>query len=259
MSYIEVDVRGSILLIKVNRAEKYNALTVEMYHDIARAYYQLEHDNNLCVAVFYAEGEHFSAGLELTDWLEPLKSGGLPPLPERTIDPFALSGPSLSKPVIMAVQGYSYTWVVEMMLNTDIRVASENARFAQLEVQRGLFACGGATIRLQNEMGWANAQRYLLTGDEWSAADAYRMGMIQEICEPGKQLECALALAQKIAKAAPLAVRGSLTSSKLARQEGEASAIKQLFPSLKPVIESEDMNEGVQSFIERRDAVFVGR
>lgn len=259
MSYIEVEVKGAILMIKVNRPEKMNALTVDMYHEIAKAYYRLEHDEQLRVAVFYAEGDNFSAGLELTDWIAPFSKGSLPSLPEQAIDPFALSGPRLTKPVIMAVQGYSYTWVVEMMLNTDIRVAADNARFAQLEVQRGLFACGGATIRLQREIGWANAQRYLLTGDEWSAEEAYRMGMIQELCAPGEQLAKALELAEKISKAAPLAVRGSLMSSRKARLEGEEAAAQNLFPSLQTVMQSEDMKEGIQSFIERRDAVFVGR
>ena len=259
MSHVQVEAKGAILMIKVSRPEKMNALTVDMYYDIARAYYRLEHDDDLRVAVFYAEGDNFSAGLELTDWIEPFKRGSLPPLPSDSIDPFSLSGPRLSKPVIMAVQGYSYTWVVEMMLNTDIRIAADNARFAQLEVQRGLFACGGATIRLQREVGWANAQRYLLTGDEWTAQEAYRMGMIQEVCQVGEQFEKAMSLAEKVAKAAPLAVKGSLNSSRIARLEGEGAAIDQLFPSLKTIMETEDMKEGIQSFIERRDAVFVGR
>ena len=158
----------------------------------------------------------------------------------------------------MAVQGFCYTCGVEMMLNTDVRVAAKNTRFAQLEVQRGLYACGGATIRLQRELGWANAQRYLLTGDEWSAEDAYRMGMIQELCEPGEQYEKAFTIATRIANAAPLGVQGSLKSSQIARDEGEVAAIDRLFKDIVPVMTSEDMKEGIQSFIERRPAKFKG-
>jgi enoyl-CoA hydratase/carnithine racemase len=90
-----------------------------------------------------------------------------------------------------------------MMLNTDIRVAAKGTRFAQLEVKRGIFACGGATIRLQREIGWGNAQRYLLTGDEWTAEQAYQWGLIQELVEPGEQFNKAMEIAEKIAKAAP--------------------------------------------------------
>lgn len=255
---INVEKDGHILKISMARPEKYNAFTVEMYHQIALAYGQLNDDPELRVGLFYGEGDHFTSGLELTDWAKTLSAGSLPPLPTGAIDPFGLSGPKLSKPIVMAVQGYCYTCGVEMMLNTDIRIAANNTRFSQLEVQRGLYACGGATIRLQRELGWANAQRYLLTGDEWSAQEAFRMGMIQELCEPGEQFNKALEIAERIANAAPLGVQGSLRSSQIARDEGELAAIDRLFTDLVPVMASDDMKEGIQSFIERRPAKFKG-
>lgn len=255
---INVEKDGHILKISMARPEKYNAFTVEMYHQIALAYGQLNNDPELRVGLFYGEGDHFTSGLELTDWAKTLSAGSLPPLPTGAIDPFGLSGPKLSKPIVMAVQGYCYTCGVEMMLNTDIRIAANNTRFSQLEVQRGLYACGGATIRLQRELGWANAQRYLLTGDEWSAQEAFRMGMIQELCEPGEQFNKALEIAERIANAAPLGVQGSLRSSQIARDEGELAAIDRLFTDLVPVMASDDMKEGIQSFIERRPAKFKG-
>jgi len=258
MSLIRVEADGPILKIIMNRPEKYNALTVDMYHDIAKAYGLLHRDDKLRVGVFYGEGEHFTAGLELTDWSKTFSAGALLPLPEGAIDPFGLYGPKLSKPIVMAVQGFCYTCGVEMMLNTDIRVAAKNTRFAQLEVQRGLYACGGATIRLQREIGWANAQRYLMTGDEWLAEDAYRMGLVQELCDTGDQLKVAMNIAKRIAKAAPLAVKGSLRSSQIARDAGETTAIDLLFKELKPIMASEDIKEGIQSFVERREAIFKG-
>ena len=256
---IKIEKEGHILKIAMARPEKYNAFTVEMYHQIALAYGQLNDDPELRVGLFYGEGDHFTSGLELTDWAETLSSGKLPDLQTGAIDPFGLTGPKLTKPIVMAVQGFCYTCGVEMMLNTDIRVAANNTRFAQLEVKRGLYACGGATMRLQRELGWANAQRYLLTGDEWSAEDAYRMGMIQELCEPGEQYEKAISIAMSISNAAPLGVQGSLKSSQIARDEGEQAAINRLFKDLVPVMASEDMKEGIQSFVERRPAVFKGR
>ena len=256
---INIEKDGAILKIMMDRPEKYNALTVDMYHQIALAYGELDRDPVLRVGLFYAEGEHFTAGLELTDWQATFSAGELPTIPEGALDPFGLSGSKLSKPMIMAVQGFCYTCGVEMMLNTDIRVAASNTRFAQLEVQRGLYACGGATIRLQRELGWANAQRYLLTGDEWSAQEAYRMGMIQELCEPGKQYEKAMGIAKRVAEAAPLGVQGSLKSSQIARDQGEQAAIDRLFKDLQLVMASEDIKEGIQSFLERRQAKFTGR
>ena len=259
MSFVRVEKEGRILKIILARPEKMNAMTVSMYHDLASAYGQLHADPELWVGLVYGEGEHFTSGLELTDWTETFSSGALPLLSEGMIDPFNLSGPKLSKPLVMAVQGYCYTCGVEMLLNTDIRVAATSTRFAQLEVLRGFFPCGGATIRLQKEIGWANAQRYLMTGDKWSAEDAYRMGMIQELCEPGEQVNQAMKIAQRIAQAAPLGVQGSLNSSKIARDQGEEIAISRLFVDLEPVMKSEDVKEGVRSFVERRTANYVGR
>ncbi|KAA1176239.1 crotonase/enoyl-CoA hydratase family protein [Marinobacter salinexigens] len=259
MSLVNVTKKGHILLIGLNRPDKMNAMNRAMYHEIASAYYQLEQDDELRVGLMYAEGDHFTSGLQLDDWAGVFANGkGIEP-GEGELDPFHITGPGLSKPVVFAAQGICFTCGVEMMLNTDIRVAAKGTRFAQLEVKRGIFACGGATIRLPREIGWGNAQRYLLTGDEWTAEQAHKWGLIQELVEPGEQFAVAYSIAEKIAKAAPLGVRGSLKSSKISVSEGQEAAKQQLFPELQPVMSSDDVKEGIQSFLERRDAAFKGR
>ena len=259
MPLVNVEKQGHILKIGLNRPEKMNAMNRAMYHEIAAAYYQLQNDPELRVAVMYAEGDHFTSGLQLDDWAGVFANGkGIEP-GEGELDPFDITGDSLTKPVVFATQGICFTCGVEMMLNTDIRVAAKGTRFAQLEVKRGIFACGGATIRLQREIGWGNAQRYLLTGDEWTAEQAYQWGLIQELVEPGEQLNKAMEIAEKIARAAPLGVQGSLKSSKIAVSEGQEAAKERLFPELRPVMASEDVKEGIQSFLERREAVFQGK
>jgi len=259
MSLVNVEKQGHILKIALNRPEKMNAMNRAMYHEIAAAYFQLQNDPELRVAVVYAEGDHFTSGLQLDDWAGVFANGkGIEP-GEGEFDPFDITGDSLTKPVVFAAQGICFTCGVEMMLNTDIRVAAKGTRFAQLEVKRGIFACGGATIRLQREIGWGNAQRYLLTGDEWTAEQAYQWGLIQELVEPGEQFDKAMEIAEKIAKAAPLGVQGSLKSSKIAVSEGQEVAKERLFPELRPVMASEDVKEGIQSFLERREAVFQGK
>lgn len=259
MSLVNVEKQGHILLIGLNRPEKMNAMNRAMYHEIAAAYYQLQNDPELRVAVMYAKGDHFTSGLQLDDWAGVFANGnGIEP-GEGELDPFDIAGDSLTKPVVFAAQGICYTCGVEMMLNTDIRIAAKGTRFAQLEVKRGIFACGGATIRLQREIGWGNAQRYLLTGDEWTAEQAYQWGLVQELVEPGEPFNKAMEIAEKIAKAAPLGVQGSLKSSKVAVSEGQEAAKQRLFPELRPVMASDDVKEGIQSFLERREAVFKGK
>lgn len=259
MSHIKTTVHGAVLEIRIARPEKLNALSLDMYRDLCLALGRLDRDAELRVGLIVADGKHFSAGIELDQWAPLFAAGEGFPLPEGGIDLFGLAGPRCTKPLVIAVQGYCYTWAVEMLLATDVRVAAEDSRFAMLEVKRGIYPCGGATLRLPRQMGWANAQRYLLTGDSWDAAEAYRSGLIQEVTAPGEQEAAGWRLAEKIAAAAPLGVRAILESARLAQDQGEAAAAERIFDAMPGVMASEDAREGLQSFLERRDAVFKGR
>src|SRR3546814_5632268 len=91
-----------------------------------------------------------------SDWISYVCSSDLK---APSLYPVCLQGPLCRKPIVFAAQGYCYTWGVEIMLNTDVRVVAEDTQFAMLEVKRGIYPCGGATLRLPQQMGWANAQR----------------------------------------------------------------------------------------------------
>ena len=258
MNQVKTSIQGHILDIQIRRSEKFNALSLEMYHQLCRAFAELNDNPQLRVAVLHADGRHFTAGVELDEWSPHFESGKGFPVEEGSIDIFGLVGPRRRKPVIQAVQGYCFTWGVEMMLNTEVRIAADDTQFAMLEVQRGLYPCGGATIRLPRQMGYANAQRYLLTGEPWTATEAYRMGMVQDVVPVGQQYEVAMEVAKSIARAAPLAVEGVMKAVHFAGHHSETEAVEQMFADLVPVMRSEDATEGIQSFIERREAVFKG-
>ncbi len=250
---------GHCLVMIFNRPEKYNAFSPEMFHQLAKAYYRIQTDSNLRCGLLLAEGKNFTAGLELEKWAPIFASGKPPQLASDEIDPFGTQGERLNKPLVIAIQGICYTVGLELLLNTDIRLATEDTRLAQVEVKRGIFPCGGATVRLPEQIGWGNAQRYLMTGDEFSGSEAYRMGLVQQL-EPMENLhKAAVEMVEKISKAAPLGVQASLHSSRTAVLQGEHQAMSTLFKELGPVAQSDDAKEGVQSFLERRDAVFKGR
>jgi enoyl-CoA hydratase len=249
---------GQVLLIGLDRVAKRNAFDRAMLTALAQAYGELDRDQNLRCGVLFAHGEHFTAGLELTQFTDSLGQD-LQTFPAGAIDPLGLTGPRLSKPVVCAVQGICFTIGIELLLATDIRVAASNTRFAQIEIKRGIYPVGGATIRFVREAGWGNAMRYLLTGDEFHADEAWRIGLVQEVVEPEQQLARAEELAQTVAQQAPLGVRATLTSARLAITGGEEEAIRRLAPDLAPILQSEDAQEGLTSFIERRQAHFKGQ
>jgi enoyl-CoA hydratase len=259
MALIEVVQDGPLLVVKLNRPEKLNALTPDMYHAIGKALWRLNRDPALRVAVLHAEGPHFTAGLQLDLWTDAFASGVPFTAAEGELDPFGLTGERHAKPLVVAVQGYCFTWGVEFLLNTEIRIAARDTQFQMLEVRRGIYPCGGATLRLAGEVGWGNAHRVLLTGDRWSAEDAHRWGMVQELVEPGAQFAKAIECARTVAAAAPLGVQGCLKATRTAQDTDRDTAVRQMFRDLVPVMKSEDAAEGVRSFLERRPADFKGR
>ena len=255
---VTVERDGHVLLMGLNRPEKRNAFNLQMLRELSEAYGLLERDDDLRCGVLFAHGDHFTGGLDLAE-VGPALAAGETSYPEGSRDPWRLDGP-WTTPVVAAVQGWVMTLAIELLRAADVRIAARGARFAQLEIRRGIYPFGGATIRLPREAGWGNAMRWLLTGEEYDAAEAHRIGLVQEVVDPGRERDRAVELAQQIAtRSAPLGVRATLASAHRARTEGEEAAIAQLVPEMVRLSGTEDGAEGVLSFVERRDARFVGR
>jgi len=253
---ITTEVRGHILLIGLNRPKKYNGYTPTMAKQLVAAYTRLDEDNDLWVGVLFGHGDHFTAGLDLPKWTDSMEQGASGD--GSQIDPVGL-GRACRKPIVTAVQGITYTLGIELALAGDIVIAADNCRFSQLEPKRGIHATGGATIRFVQRGGWGNAMYHLLTSDEFDAEEAKRIGLVQEIVPLGRQLERAIEIAEVIATGAPLAVQATKASSRRFVEEGFEAAVAALKPTQKALFETEDVDEGVQSFKERRAAQFKGR
>jgi enoyl-CoA hydratase len=255
---VSVEKRGHVLLMGLDRVAKRNAFDIPMWDALCRAYAQLERDPELRAGVLYAKGDHFTGGLDLPQWGEAFNSGAWK-IVEDGIDPLGLTGARITKPVISAVQGTCLTIGIELILATDIRVAAQNTRFAQIEVKRGIYPVGGATLRFPREVGWANAMRWILTGDDFDAQEAFRIGLVQEVTAVGEQLARATALAETLAAQAPLGVYATLASSRAAIPSAEIAAGNRLMPDLLPIMKTEDVQEGLRAFMERRPGNFKGR
>lgn len=246
-----------ILLVSIEGGPE-NRLTVDMFRALGAAFHRLENDSELRVAVLYAKGPDFCGGLDLKDWGAALGSGQLVPPGSKFINPVGTSGILRSKPVVVAVQGLTAMLGHELMLAADIRVAASDARFHQGEVTRALFPGGGATLRFVREAGWGNAMRYMLTGDEWNAEQANRMGLVQEIAPAGQQFEAAMRYARKIAGAAPLGVQATLQSQQLERMQGEQAAFVALLPKFGSLFQTQDFRERQIALQQNRPPVYVG-
>jgi enoyl-CoA hydratase len=261
MAAVTVERDGPLLLIGVDRAAKRNAWDLAVIEQVAAAYDVLAAEDDLRVGVLFGHGDHFSAGLDLAEVLPAVRERGPAVLAGNgSHDPFGLWRPPVPKPVVMAVQGIAFTLSIELALASDIVVAADDVRFRQLEVGRGILPFGGATLRAPGQLGWGNAMRFLLTGEQFGAAEALRIGLVQEVVPTGQQLDRAVALAHLIAAQAPLGVYGTLANARVAsRSTAEQSAVEHLRALLPALLSSEDADEGLRSFVERREARFSGR
>ena len=255
---VAVERRGAVMLVGIDRPQAKNLLDPPILAGLGKAYYELDHDDALRVAVLYGVGPDFSLGADLQALAAAQASGTFPPKDPDFINPFGLRAPFRSKPVVVAVQGGVKYGGHELFLACDIRVAAADTAFSQGEVARGVFPGGGATVRMTRDAGWGNAMRYMLTGEEWGAEEARRIGLAQEVVPAGKQLDRAVEIAQKIAAAAPLGVRATLASSRQALA-GEEPVLAALLPELLRLAQSEDRKEFVRALQERRQPVYQGR
>lgn len=253
------EIRGTIFLIGLDRAQKRNAFDSHMIHELSLALTEYDDHPELRCAILFAHGPHFTAGLDLLE-LQPKLAEGVFDFSDDLVNPWGTVGRQRRKPLITVVHGYCYTAGIELMLNSDLVIAADNSQFAQLEVQRGILPFGGATARFVQTAGWVKAMRYLLTGDVFNATDAEQMNLITEIAS-GEQvaLSRALEIAQSIASAAPLAVQATLKSAQQAFLNSPEMAFSQLQDLLTPLLHSADAKEGALAMVERRQANFSGK
>jgi len=251
---IVTETRGHVRLIGIDRPQKYNGFTPQMVRQLAQAYQAYEEDAEAWCALLWAQGQHFTAGLQL-DRFDITDGLGI----EGLIDPLDLRPPRRTKPIVAAVKGICFTIGIELMLAADVVVAGAQTRFGQMEVKRGLMAYGGATIRMVERAGWGNAMKWLLTGDEFDASEALRVGFVQEVVNDDEVFERGLALATRIAEQAPLAVQASRRSAQVAVEQGHEAVVALFDGQLKKLAASEDFAEGVKSFVERRAGRYRGR
>ncbi|MBE9376336.1 crotonase/enoyl-CoA hydratase family protein [Saccharopolyspora sp. HNM0983] len=248
---------GRIAVITVENEAKKNAYTPEMVEQLSAHLTAFDDDDELWVAVFCSAGEHTTAGLDMAKFFGPEATAR--PQRDDMVDPFGLGARRSRKPVIAVVQGITYTVGIEMMLAADIVVAADTARFQQLESRRGIAPFGGAHFRYLTRTGWGNAMYHLMLCEEFDAHRARELGFVQEVVPHGQHIDRALELAGTICTNAPIGIRAMKEAARTFIDATEQAAIAEIPRIQQQVFNTADFQEGMQSFIERRKAEFIGR
>jgi enoyl-CoA hydratase len=242
-----------VIEITINRREARNALNGAVRAGVTEALAELDGRDDLAIAILTGAGGTFSAGMDLKAFLAGEMSGE----PGRGMAGLTPAQPR--KPVIAAIEGYALAGGCELALACDLRVAAENATFGLPEVKRGLAAGGGGLLRLPRLIPPAIAMELALTGDFFSAADAYRCGLVNSLTAPGEALAGARALAARITVNGPLAVAATKEIITKAADWTLDEGLDAQRPILAPVFASDDAREGARAFAEKRAPQWKGR
>jgi enoyl-CoA hydratase len=256
---LTIERRGQVALLGLNRPTFQNRVDPETFQALAKAIFDYDQDTSLRAAILFGHGDHFSRGIDVDAYRAVANSGGPLAGLTRVINPLNYGQTQRTKPLIAAVHGDTWNLAHELFLSADIRVAAANTSFGQDENTHGRFPGGGSTVRFVREAGWGNAMRYMLTGEHWTAEDAYRMGVLQEISEtPQATLTRAMTIANRVAACAPLGVQATLASAHLAIDSGDAQAFSKLATQYGALYRTKDFVEGVTAQAEGRLPIFHG-
>jgi enoyl-CoA hydratase/carnithine racemase len=255
MSDVLYELAGRVGLLTLNRPESMNALSIESIRRLEELSREVQEDDECLVLVVTGAGDRaFCSGGDLDKLLPAITRDGLEVL---FPDPSRRFFSDVYKPVIAAVNGLCVGGGLELMLGTDLRVASEQATFALGEVRWGLIPGGGTHIRLPQQVPWVIAMQLLLTGEPIDARRAHEVGLVNELAVPGDVLPRAMQLAEGIARNAPVAVR---TAKEIAVRALDNDPSFRLEYELNGrVLATEDALEGPRAFSEKRPPRFRGR
>jgi enoyl-CoA hydratase len=249
--------RGRVAVITINRPDKLNALNIKTRQEGAAAFDELREDESVRVVVVTGAGEKaFVAGADIAEF------EGRTPVTQRdvmTSRSLFTAVDTFTKPVIAMVNGYCLGGGCELALSCDLRVASETARFGQPEINLGIIPGGGGTQRLTRLVGEGKAMELILTGDMIDAREAFRIGLVNLVV-PAADLEGkTMEIANRIAEKSPIALRMAKEAVKLASRSNLDEGLRREVDLFALCFSSEDKDEGVRAFLEKRKPEFKGK
>ena len=251
-----VERRGRVAVITINRPQKLNALNIQTRAEGAAALEELREDESVRVVVITGAGEKaFVAGADIAEFEGRTAVSQRDVMTARSLFTAVDTFP---KPVIAMINGFCLGGGCELALSCDIRVAGETARFGQPEINLGIIPGGGGTQRLTRLVGEGKAMELILTGDMIDAQTAYNLGLVNLVV-PAADLEAkTLELANRIAEKSPVALRMAKEAVKTAARANLDEGLRREIDLFALTFSSQDKDEGVRAFLEKRKPDFKG-
>lgn len=247
---------GRVALLTFNRPDKMNALNLEVRRALFAALAELREDDEVRVVVLTGAGEKaFIAGADIGEFEDMAPVAQYRAMQRGNIFSAMEEFP---KPIIAMINGYCLGGGCELSMACDIRVASSRAKLGQPEINLGLIPGGGGTQRLPRLVGEGQAMRLIMTGEMISAAEAERIGLVDQVFEPENLREATLEMARTIASRSPIALQAAKESILAARRMPMDEGLKFERAWFGLLFSTEDMNEGVDAFLSKRQAEFKG-
>ncbi len=240
--------RGRVLLITLNRPDAMNSVNNALATGLLAACAELDGDAGLTAGVLTGNGRGFSAGMDLKAFLTGEDVSGL----------FTFVKDGTKKPLIGAIEGFALAGGLEMALTCDLLVAAKGAKLGIPEAGVGLFAAAGGLLRLPSRVGYSKAMEMAITADPITAEEAFELGMVARLTEKGEAVESAMALAERVAKNAPLSVAASKQLVRATQGATEDEFWKLQAPLQQSVFTSNDSREGPLAFAQKRPPEWTG-
>jgi enoyl-CoA hydratase/carnithine racemase len=238
MTEITSEMAGAVQIIRFNRPEKMNALTRDMYAELARLLNEANGDFGIRAVVLSCEGDNFTAGNDIMDFMNN------PPTSEdSTVAAFLGSLLNFTKPLLAAVRGHAVGVGTTMLLHCDVVVASETARFSMPFTSLGLVPEAGSTMLFPALVGYQRAAKIFLTGEEFSPEYAREIGLVAEISSDSEA--SAIAIATKIAEQPPQAVLNTKALMKASKHDAVAAVMQAEFQIFSLALQSEEFADAV--------------